>query len=1122
MARTERVGADYRLYNLLAMATQGRASTTTILFTDLVGSTELLQRLGDDEADPLRRAHFRLLRESIAAHGGQEVKNIGDSLMVVFTSAFDAVASAVAVQQAVHRHNEQQEEARRLQVRIGLNAGEPIRDQEDYFGTPVVIARRLCDDAKGGEIIASALVRGLVGSRGTFAFRELGQQTLKGIAQPVSACEVLWEPIEDEQPSPAPIVEERLEPLPLPPLLDRRRTAFVGREAEIEALRRRWDGGWGGEGRLVLVSGEPGIGKTRLAGEFARGLHAEGVTVLYGRCDEEAVIRYQPFAEALGHYAAHCPPDTLRRQLAGSGAEIVRLLPELSERIGPPHPARGDPESERYRFFEAVRSILAEAGRSRPMLLVLDDLHWADKPTLLLLKHIVRAPEESPLLILGTYRETDLARNHPLAEALADLRRERAFERLILKGLDEAGVGALMASRAGHEAAPAFVRVIHDQTDGNPFFIEEVLASLVESGALYQSEGRWVSDATSADEMGIPEGVREVVGRRLSRLSDGCNSILANAAVLGREFDFTLLARMIGMEEEALLPGVEEALAAQVIIEVRGRTSPTYAFGHVLVRQTLYAELSLPRKQRLHLRAAEVIEDAHARAIEPQLAALAAHYRLAGAAAPTQKALEYSLRAGEHARALFAYEDAIAHWGSALELMQETSMEPVRRARLLEGLGDLMYLTGTSETQGIGFLEDALQLYEQAGEVERAARAHSRLGRHLSTYGGSEAEDIPRALEHFRAAEAVLAKGPKEAALGFVYVGLANALMRALRVQESLNASLNALDIAEATGNQLLGGFAMLIRGWALAEAAALAAGTALVERAWQTADRLNHAVLAFLTSWNRGNLAMDLSDPLSAEMWYGRELSLARLAQATGSRETLLGNVAGARVLAGHMDDVGALANDYGITPRMAEFFGGSNWEQMCQTITLSRERSHRNGDYWAVLRESQPLARTLRALSRQAEGKPMLMNDLPFALDGGFVVLEIRIRIELSLMFADTSCAQDAHEHLARCREVLAAGEDWRGLGGRFARAEGAVTAALGRLDEAERQFIRAIDIFRRYTLPWDEAEALHGLGRALLAAGEQDRGNERLNAAIDIYRRHGAGQRWIDFVEREKATA
>src|SRR5215212_5491511 len=501
--------------------------TVTLLFTDQVSSTETLLRLGDDAAERLRRSHFALLREVAGTHGGQEVKNLGDGLMVAFASAVDAVACAVAIEQAVSRRSEEG-----VAVRVGLNVGEPIVDEGDYFGTAVVVAKRLCDAAGAGQILASDVVRALVGTRGGFAFRRVGAVPLKGIAEPVEACEVGWEPTTEQR-------------IPLPPaVLGTETGAFVGRAKALEELRGHWAGVVAGERRVVLLAGEPGMGKTRLAAEFCRAAHEGGAAVLAGRCYEEMLVPYGPFVEALRHYVEGCPPAELAVQVAPRRRELATLIPHLDAGGAPP-PAgqlRPEAEQERFRLFEAVAALLTDAAAARPTILVLDDLHWADEPSLLLLRHVVRATDGSRLLVLGTYRETELDPQADLAKALAELRRSRALHRVALEGLPEPDVARLIAAQSGGEAPDAFAHEVATRTEGNPFFIEELL--------------RHVDDPAHVplDGLGaVPDSVKDLLLRRLDRLDEDARRTLAVAAVAGRQFDLAMLEAVLGVAREELI-----------------------------------------------------------------------------------------------------------------------------------------------------------------------------------------------------------------------------------------------------------------------------------------------------------------------------------------------------------------------------------------------------------------------------------------------------------------------------------------------------------------------------------------------------------------------------------------
>ena len=429
------------------------SGVVTFMFTDLVGSTELLERLGDDAADALRRRHFAALREAVRAHDGTEVKNLGDGLMVAFASPAAAVRAAIDIQRSAASVRAGDGEP--LAVRVGVHAGEPTAEEDDFFGTPVVVAQRLCARAEGGQVLVSALVSALAGSRANATFEPLGGLLLKGLAVPVEACAVRW------------VANEPAAVTALPAALAVHDAMFVRPEADMTRLEAAWSVARSGRRQVVLLGGEPGIGKTRRCVELARAAHAANATVLHGRCEEGLNVPYQPFMEALGGYVRTAGEPVLGRL----GGELARLVPDLPLRFPDlPDPLSADPETERHRLFDAVAAWLAALAEEAPTVLVVEDIHWASAPTLAMLTHLVRSGEPGRLLVVANHRDTALDVTQALNDAIVDMVRQPDVERLSLTGLDRAGVGAYLAARMSQPPADVerVVGLLHAETAGNP------------------------------------------------------------------------------------------------------------------------------------------------------------------------------------------------------------------------------------------------------------------------------------------------------------------------------------------------------------------------------------------------------------------------------------------------------------------------------------------------------------------------------------------------------------------------------------------------------------------------------------------------------------------------------
>jgi DNA-binding CsgD family transcriptional regulator len=459
----------------------------------------------------------------------------------------------------------------------------------------------------------------------------------------------------------------------------------VGRHHEIEALCTALDAACAGGGRLVLLAGEPGIGKTRTALELTAHATDLDARIVWGRCHEEAgAPPYWPWVQILRAMASARDKAELRADLDSGASDIADIVPEIRARLPDldPPASLSDPSETRFRLFGSITRFLINTSRRQSLVLVLDDLHWADVPSLRLLEFLAQEMADSRLMVIGTYRETELSRRHRLSDTLGALARVRHVVRLHLSGLNADDVRRFVATAAGMVPPASLTSAIHNQTEGNPLFVREVVRFLAQEGHFSGAAA-----STSAPAIRLPEGVRDVIGRRLNLMSLACNEILAIAAVIGREFTLDVLVRSSQPRtEETVLEALDEALAACIVEE----TGPgLYQFTHALVRITLYDELRTGQRRRLHHAVGEAIETVHRRDAKSVLADLAHHFRATGLGADVERAVDYTTRAGQSADAALAFEDAINHFQNALDMLDTMSADdPERRCHLLVLLGD--------------------------------------------------------------------------------------------------------------------------------------------------------------------------------------------------------------------------------------------------------------------------------------------------------------------------------------------------------------------------------------------------------------------------------------------------
>jgi class 3 adenylate cyclase/tetratricopeptide (TPR) repeat protein len=763
----------------------GSGGTVTVLFTDLVGSTELLDRLGDDAAEELRQTHFGLLREVVQEHGGHEVKSLGDGLMVAFPSTLGGIACAAAMQGRVAEFGERAG-AEMLKLRVGVNVGEVISAEDDFFGTPVVVAKRLCDLAGAGEVLVSAVARAMVGTRGGYRFMERGSLLLKGFADPVPAFELDWQS--------GPAVARRDRP-PVPrSLMQEVRTALAGRHDELDVLADALSGVKRGSLHIVMVGGEHGIGKTRLAAEFAQTAYDDGAAVLFGRSDPEQLVAFQPFVEALADGLAGVGDGRARGLFGSCLPGLTRLLPGLGARFPDAAGAWApvDSETDRFRLFEAVVGFLTAVADERPVVFVLDDLHWADKPTLALLRHVSRNAASSPILVVGTYRDVEVGRDHVLGHFLAERHRGVPITLLPLGGLTPEELGALAVNWAGRELPAELARTLWEETEGHPFFAQEVLRQLLATGAIQERRGRLVTAGSTTTA--VPRSVREVIDQRLARWQREELDLLKVASVIGRDFDVGLVERVAEPGgTDRLLRLLDDATAAQIVAPVPGAPE-RYRFSHGLIREALYDGISPAWRVRLHQRVAETLERSEGPDGLP-LAELARHYFAAASASEAfTKAVDYAVAAGRAAASQLAYEEASDHFERALRALELQQGEERTRAGILVQLGDSRWAAGEFAAARVAFA-DAAHLADGVGDVELLATAALGFAGRIGFQGGVVDDQMIGLLE--RALERL---GPEQAALRAKVMGrLCEALTLAAPLPRRVQLAEEAISLARAT-----------------------------------------------------------------------------------------------------------------------------------------------------------------------------------------------------------------------------------------------------------------------------------------------------------------------------------
>jgi class 3 adenylate cyclase/tetratricopeptide (TPR) repeat protein len=858
----------------------------TLLITDIVSSTEHLARLGDARWRELLERHGATVHERVSAGGGQVLSDRGDGFLIAFEDPTAAVPCAeyLCLDAA----------GLGISLRAGMHAGECELLGDQLAGMAIHIAARVSGLARADEVLVSGAVRELV-SATELAFDDRGLHELRGVPGTWRIWSLRSEALESAV-SESQVHDLRVPPLPLPAAASARisESKLANRTDELDHGLAAFDRVRGGERRTLLIAGEPGIGKTRLAAELAARLQMAGASVLWGRCDRELGIPYQPFVELLTHYSRFVSADVLAQHRSQFGHELARLVPELGGTAAAPAPApEQSAEENRHVMFAAVHGLLRTAALQRPLAIVIDDLQWADRETLLMLRYVLVSSEPVPALVIGTYTASQMPAHHGLMDLLVELHRDPTVGRIALEGLASGHVVELARELSQDDLdGPALqlLQTLSDQTGGNPFFLREILRGLRDSGGIARAAR--VRDASAASPPWMTSSIRETIIARVARLGERAEQVLCAAAVVGREFDADLLARMLDVDEDELAQVLDAAVDATLIDEVPA-IGLRYSFVHSLIHPALYEQLGAARRRLLHRRALEALEQLlGGEARRDRIGELAGHALGAVPMVDMAKASDYLRQAGEHALEQLAPQEATRWFERGLELHASAHAgEDTLGCDLLIGRGIAQRQSGDA-----AFRDTLLQAcvmaqgLDDSARMVRAAIANTRgfasetgkvdvdrvamLEAALDAVGPGDSPARARLLAVLSSELTFSGDWPRRKALSDESVAIARRLgdpaivgdvlsLRFITVwtpetlDERLDDTERGLAIAEETGNQLALLRALHWRAAAAVEAGDIQLARQLVARQTELARRLREPTYSWLAAYDRATQAL-------------------------------------------------------------------------------------------------------------------------------------------------------------------------------------------------------------------------------------------------------------------------
>lgn len=1069
---------------------EGTRRLAAVMVTDIVGYSSLTQR-DESLALKLGREHEEMVRPLLLLHGGREVKALGDGFLVEFESALDAARCAIDIQRTFFNRNRKPPVVS-IELRIGIHVGDVVHRDKDVFGDAVNIASRIEPLADPGGICVSGAVYEQVRNKVEYPFIALEATPLKNISYPVALY--------------------RLE-LPWHARVRVRSTPWADRETELETVCRSLEGASRGEGSILILSGEAGIGKTRLIEEAMRRMEALGLRFLKARgLPGDTSPPYSYWAEVAREYLRDLAPSLFQKVVGEQAADIAKLAPELKERLGNPTAPPGlDPDQERLRFYDGIVRFFENIARQTPLVVFFDDLQWADTATLRLLQYASRRLPGHRLLLVCAYRETDLEENPVLKELLLELTRHRLATQIGLKRLGERDVEKLVAGiLSTDQPFPEVVRLVYEKTGGNPFFVEEVVQGLIESGAIFQGDRGW--ERKSIADVRLPDSVRSVIQQHLRRIDAQSLDVLRWAAIIGVEFNFDLLQKVSGVDETKLFDVLDGLLSARLVKEGEGsRGEPTYVFVDHQVRSALYEDMNRARRRKYHLQIARAMEEAGAGERPERFGELAHHYFEGSDVA---KSLDYTTRAARRASELYAHEESYRMLQTALELVEEDVGSP-KKAELLDQLAEESFLAGYL-TEASSHFREAAQLFEKLGDKRQLSHVYGR----LMMIHADNLQDTESAVD-FGERQLLLLEELEETPqltaahqeLGFLFSAAGDYERARSHFQKVIELSARQPDVdAEATATQFLGflspieekahAFQLLEEGVKIAQSRGgiryatkltnlgenlgiLKADTQAAARCFRTAREV--ATRMGLPGYATvANAMLAQRVHLPAGNWEeARRLSegaIASPAASPSSSRTATGTLAIIEMYRGEFDRCATRLGNFvpqgRLNPRIDALDAG---ELLRVRLALA------TGDLAQAERELEPV---YELLARAPDNCTTVVPKI----DTLALLIELRLRQDRAPL------AEKLLTELERLSNALA--ETWSSSV--LAHARGLAAAQWSESKEAERFFLESAKGWKELGYPYESAVNLYHLGVAAQSAGDSASAAAAFNEALEIFQR------------------